>query len=283
MKNLILWGAVCIFTAHFNQLFSQNVEIQNCSLRKKNAAAIDGIAKPYTQKLILGNEHIEERDVMFEKKIWRELELTEKMNHHFINVKGTLLDKLKDAYDKGQIEFYDPVDDNFSCTLNEESVKKIFGKYDTISMFDPDKEILESKIVYNPLDQNNLIRYRIKEVWYFDSKQSKMKVRILGFAPVMRYYDENDNFVAEAPMFWIYYPHARETLAQYYLGDNFSEAKNLTWDDIFQLRYFSSHITKENNLYDRRISDYKSGYDAISEAENIHNSIFNFEQDLWEK
>jgi hypothetical protein len=57
----------------------------------------------------------------------------------------------------------------------------------------------------------------------------------------------------------------------------------LTWDDIFQLRYFSSHITKENNLYDRRISDYKSGYDAISEAENIHNSIFNFEQDLWEK
>ncbi|MBK6644125.1 MAG: hypothetical protein IPG39_24350 [Bacteroidetes bacterium] len=45
---------------------------------------------------------------------------------------------------------------------------------------------------------------------------------------------------------------------------------------------FSSYIYKENNVYDRRIEDYKQGMDALVEAERIKMDITNLEHDLWE-
>jgi hypothetical protein len=47
-------------------------------------------------------------------------------------------------------------------------------------------------------------------------------------------------------------------------------------------RMFSSTIIKEGNVYDRRIDQYMVGLDALLEAQNIKNEIFNFEHDLWE-
>jgi gliding motility associated protien GldN len=281
MRNQIILGVVILFSSN---LFAQDVDIKKCSVASlKSQPVIDGLAQNYTNKPFLLQDYVEQRDVLWEKKIWRELELSEKMNHHFSNAKGTLLDVLLDANQKGKIEFYSAKNDNFSCVLGKDDVKRIMGKYDTLSVFNPDEEIYENKVVYNSLDQNNLVRYRIKEVWYFDSKHSKLKVKILGIAPIMNFYDNDGNFIAELPLFWIYYPHAREELSQYSLADNVPQAKNLSWDDIFQMRYFSSRITKENNLYDRRISDYKNGRDAVAESDNIHNEIFNYEQDLWER
>ena len=56
---------------------------------------------------------------------------------------------------------------------------------------------------------------------------------------------------------------------------------------IFILNSLSSfeisiRIVKESNKYDRKISDYKEGIDALLEAEKIKEEIFNLEHDLWE-
>ena len=61
-----------------------------------------------------------------------------------------------------------------------------------------------------------------------------------------------------------------------------NDASTLSWFDIFEARYFSSYIYKESNVYDRRIQDYKNGIDILYESEDIKNTIFNFEHDLWE-
>jgi len=45
---------------------------------------------------------------------------------------------------------------------------------------------------------------------------------------------------------------------------------------------FSSYIYKESNVYDRRISEYVTGIDALFEADRIKNEMFNYEQNLWE-
>jgi hypothetical protein len=47
------------------------------------------------------------------------------------------------------------------------------------------------------------------------------------------------------------------------------------------MRLFSSYITKESNVHDRRIQDYKQGIQTLIEADKIHNEIFNFKHDLW--
>jgi len=48
------------------------------------------------------------------------------------------------------------------------------------------------------------------------------------------------------------------------------------------MRYFSSYISQESNVYDRKVEDYLSGVDMLLEAEKIRMEIFNFEHDLWE-
>jgi hypothetical protein len=39
---------------------------------------------------------------------------------------------------------------------------------------------------------------------------------------------------------------------------------------------------KESNVYDRNISTYKNGLDALLEGKRIEEEIFTYEQDLWE-
>ena len=45
---------------------------------------------------------------------------------------------------------------------------------------------------------------------------------------------------------------------------------------------FSSTIVKESTVYDRNVSDFMVGLDALLEAERIKEELFNFEHDLWE-
>ena len=40
-------------------------------------------------------------------------------------------------------------------------------------------------------------------------------------------------------------------------------------------------MSKESNVYDRRLEDYLTGVDILLESEKIKSEIFNFEQDLW--
>jgi hypothetical protein len=55
----------------------------------------------------------------------------------------------------------------------------------------------------------------------------------------------------------------------------------MTWEDLFEMRFFASYIYKESNVYDRRLQDYLSGVDLLLEADKIKQEIFNFEHDLW--
>ena len=47
-------------------------------------------------------------------------------------------------------------------------------------------------------------------------------------------------------------------------------------------RIFTSYIYKEENVYDRSINEYATGVDALLEAEKAKNSLFEFEEGLWE-
>ncbi len=62
-----------------------------------------------------------------------------------------------------------------------------------------------------------------------------------------------------------------------------NDAQQMSFDDLFIKRFFSSYIVQESNVYNNRlISSYLNGKEAILESKRIENKIFNFEQDLWE-
>lgn len=112
-----------------------------------------------------------------------------------------------------------------------------------------------------------------------------MDVRIIGFAPMAEQKDKDGKKIAGQfkELFWVYFPEARNYLINaevFNLVKN--DAERRTYDDIFMKRMFASTIVKESTVYDRNVSDFMVGLDALLEAERIKEEIFNFEHDLWE-
>jgi gliding motility associated protien GldN len=225
---------------------------------------------------------IREADIFWEKRIWRVIDTREKMNKPFVAPESPLFVILMDAALQGDMRVYSTVDDRFSKPLSTEDVSSIMYKEDTIVVFDPQTGDERVQIVKNEINWENVKRFRVKESWYFDANTSSLKVRILGIAPLIDVVDEDGNFRFEKPLFWVYYPQAREILARHKVvtpGGNF--ASTLSWEDWMEMRYFSSFITKENTVGDLRLEDTYTGVDLLMKSKEVGESIFNMEHDLF--
>jgi len=235
-------------------------------------------AVPYT--------NVREADVVWSSRIWRVINFKEKMNQAFyypaetpLRDRKSFMQILLDGLKEGGITAYD--NEEFTKLLTMEEIKQRFERNDTIEIED-ENGIPQQKIVPTTIKPEQVFMLRVKEDWFFDKQRSVMDVRILGICPVMQLRDKEDNFKGWLPMFWIYFPDARPVFARNELFNTHSDAERRTYDDIFWKRAFASFIIKQSNVYDRKIDSYKTGLDALLEAEKIKEDIFSVEHDLWE-
>ncbi|NRB51163.1 MAG: gliding motility protein GldN [Saprospiraceae bacterium] len=235
-----------------------------------------------TEKRVLAYDHIREADIFWEKRVWRVIDTREKMNLPFAYPERPFFSILMDAAEAGEITVYSVEDDKFSQRLTPDEVKAMGASVDTITTFDPVTYEEKIEIVTNDINPEDVKRFRLKEIWFFDEETSTLQVRILGIAPLLDVKDENTGeFRYEQPMFWVYYPEARETLARERVFNFKNDSTNQTWEDLLEARFFSSYIIKASNVHDRRLQEYLSGVDLLLESEKIRQEIFNFEHDLW--
>jgi len=179
---------------------------------------------------------IREADVMFKKKIWRILDLRQKINfplyyptepiEHRISLIDLILmsidttdEELKDAKGIGvgigmeqqntnkqeqrTIEVYDPRDgDEFTTVLTYKGVKANFDALtDTIPQEDPETGEIINKIVPGELHSYEVKRYLMKEIWYFDKQRSMLQVHIIGLCPIRMYTKGADEGGDESAVF----------------------------------------------------------------------------------
>lgn len=233
------------------------------------------------EKRVLPYDHIREADIFWEKRIWRIIDVREKMNLAFAYPERPFFTILLEAAEAGEITVYSTEDDKFSIPLTPDEVATMGASVDTIATVDPETYIETFQVVRNEVNPQDVKRFRLKEVWFFDEESSTMQVRILGIAPLIEEYDDMGNFKYERPMFWVYYPEAREVLARERVFNIANDSSPMSYEDLFEMRFFSSYIFKESNVFDRRLQDYLSGADLLMEADKIRQEIFNFEHDLW--
>lgn len=233
------------------------------------------------EKRLLPYDHVREADIFWEKRIWRVIDVREKMNLPFAYPERPFFSILMDAAVNEEITVYSTEDDKFTAPLTPDEVASMGATIDTVITFDPETYEEQIQIVRNDLNPEDVKRFRVKEIWFFDEETSTMQVRILGIAPLIDVKDENGNFRYEKPMFWVYYPEAREILSRERVFNPGNDASPNTWEDLMEMRYFASYIYKESNVLNRRLQDYLSGVDLLLEADKIKQEIFNFEHDLW--
>ena len=300
MKKVILLLVAIIFTyVGVNAQDVLTTEEMNSVYKKEK----------HHEKKVQHYAPLRQADVMWSRKVWREIDLRQKINHPFYypennGVPGaavtddrrSLIDVIYNAIQEGSLTAYgNPVyDDEFREPMAEEEVKAIGGAGETIEeavnwekVADgmSEEEALERKATPTYFDRNMVKKWRLKEVWFFDKQRSVMDVRIVGIAPLGEDVDEVTGQLMGtfSPLFWVHFPEAREILINaevFNLVKN--DAERRTYDDIFWKRMFSSTITKEANVMDRKINEYMVGLDALLEAERIKTEIFNMEHDLWE-
>ena len=265
-----------------------NIPIEEA--KRKNATPpdadrpMDGVVEKKTvlEKQVLAYDPIREADVLWEKRIWRVIDIREKLNQAFGYPEQPFINiLLKGIQQDSAIKAYSTEDDKFSHKISAKDIDNMLSTSDTVNVPDPITGDLKLKIVHNDFNPEDIKRYRLKELWFFDKQASILKVRILGIAPLKDVKDDAGNFLYEQPLFWVYYPDCREYFARFPVFMDGNDANPTSWDDLFDTRHFSSYIFKESNVQNRRMQDYLTGVDILLEGEKIKQEIFNWEHDLW--
>lgn len=246
---------------------------------------------------------VRQSDVIWETVIWREIDFNEKFNQFFFfptqdssDTQGrtNLVNLILRSVRNGDIANVYDDDDMIAPKDPAKALADLAGEpierqrplvdADGQPVFDEDGEpVQETYLQERTFDVSTATKIRLKEKWYIDKQDSRQKVRILGLAFE---YDKEmaSGNTARNWSFWIPmdYMEVRNVLVNANAYDENNDVVERSYDDIFIQRYFDSYIIRESNVYNRSISQYLVGEDAIIESQKIEDKIFDIESDMWE-
>ncbi|MDR1405844.1 MAG: gliding motility protein GldN [Prevotellaceae bacterium] len=295
MKHFITFSLFSIFLLAASGVTAQQQE------QRKQSLVMDGA---FYRDILQEKEPIpypptRESDVMWARKIWRIIDLREKINYplyyptEVLQGRKSLVQALVQAIQSGNITAYDTDSDEFTTVLDPKTLISRFNAADRKQVRPKmDGTGDTTVIIRGQINWSEVQELLIKEEWFFDTRYSQMFVRIIGICPIRVYHrqlrtadgEDEEGEKVKARLFWVYYPEIRKTLANTLCFTGENEISQMSFDDLFLKRFFNSHIVAEaNNQNNRLISTYtRNDFEMMLESENIKEKLFNFEQDLWE-
>lgn len=295
MKKLLFCLGVFIFMASMMPIKAQSIidanDEHNFSDFYEKSLAKGNRAIPYA--------FLRESDVVWKTCVWRKIDMREKFNQYLYfpidpkeNTQGrmNLANLLYQAVSNGEIEVFE--DDELKVPLDWEVLNGRLNKYHTFMTDDVLNEygdVVEEGHLDSTLMSFNAKDYFVillKEFWYIDKQDTRQKVRITGLSLVLTECKDRDgeSICNQIPQFWVPMDdmRVRNILAKTDSYDENNIAANRSYDDIFIDRFFDSYVTRTTNRFNREVSSYLTGTDAILESQRLEDEIFNIESDMWE-
>ena len=183
------------------------------SLRNDNAFDKSNLNK----RTPLDYEHLRWDDAFYAEKVWRELDLREKMNKVFtyeaVDDEGSqmFVNMLLKVVNSGEITAF--ADDRFTTPMSTSDIQQLTaGSNDTVKKYDINQidKVIGLVVTRKTFDPKSVVKMRLKEEWVFDRESSRMFVRILGIGLLKTEYIPNTTKErGTSSLFWLYYPDLR--------------------------------------------------------------------------
>ena len=244
--------------------------------------------------------YVDDRDIMYSKMTWERVVLDERVNfplyypvdtNNIGKNRRSLFDVLWNSVKKGDLEnIYD--DSYFTAKRTIKDLKASMSKIDTLDIgyeqYNADGYVDPEYIVKTDITSFHVSAYLMKGLWYFDKRQAEMKYRLIGIAPAapdVNFLDSDDEANKEPiPLFWVFYPDARDILHEAKAFNNENSAVSFSFDHLLNSRRFNGYVYKEENVYgDRKVTEYisENALMQLLESDRIKEKIRNFELDMW--
>ncbi|MCU0359403.1 MAG: gliding motility protein GldN [Bacteroidia bacterium] len=234
--------------------------------------------------------HLREGDVNWEKRVWRVVDMREKVNQVLyypttpIVSRISLMQLISKYVLSGQIIAFK--DDEFLVPIEKAEIREkmvIVGDSVDQELFLEDGTAYNQKVA-GAVDSlwlyENFAELEIKEDWFFDKQKSVLEVRILSLG--FNAYRKGKEDLGPINQFYVYFPACRPYFAKHEVFNPKNDSERRTFEDVFWKRQFASTIKRESNVYDRDIERYSKGIDALLESDRIKGDIFRYEHDLWQ-
>lgn len=264
---------------------------------RRPSTTIDSGAVTITDKIPLKHDNIRLDDQVYRQVIWRVIDTREKMNMSFTysadedNGNQKFLNIMLKHIKDGDITAFDASNDRFTVPLTVSQVGKMLsppGYTKQVTDWDKDPDgslgIKKDTLIREEFDERTVRSFAIKEEVIFDRETSRLHFRILGIAPMKTIFNDDGTERATYRMFWVYYPELRPHLSRYDAYNPRNMGARMSWEEVFESRYFSSYIYKStlNNPGDMQLEGIvKDPLMRLLEGEKIKETIFNWEQDQW--
>ena len=246
--------------------------------------------------------YVDDRDVLWSKTIWEIIDLDERINFPYyyptINngylsaTRQSLFRVLIDNIKSGNInEIYSTSYFNDKLTAEDLEERLESKKLSAVGIekSNSGEQVTEDDYDIYKIETDKVVQYRIKGTWYVNKRLGELKYRLLGIAPVapdVSTLSEGPAAMADAlvPLFWVWFPDAREALNKSQVFNTRNSSQPITFDNMLNSRRFNSIIYQEENVYeDRAVNQYiyEDALRQLLESERIKSEIRDFEQDLW--
>mgnify|MGYP003575420798 CR=1 FL=1 len=278
--------------------FAQNQPQNSDPATQSNFEAVNNLWKPSLVKdgiidrvphvnKAMDMASIREVDVAWARRVWRQIDVREKQNQAFIykgdeySGGGAFIEILVDAVKKGKVQAYGILDDRFSGALDLEAFNQsLGGTWDTTDVPDINTGEVTQVITRREFDVNSVTKYRLKEDWVFDRNSGRMRVQIVGIAPIKDNYGPSGEYLYSGPMFWLYYPDLRQTLASYEVYNPQNNIHRMSWTDYLDGRYFSSFVIK-TDANNPSGENFATGLRGLEEGERALDVLREKDDDMW--
>lgn len=230
-------------------------------------------------------------DIYWQKVVYRVLDLRERMNYPLYypeepgNGRESFFSIMFKLIKDGKVPAFNFEFNQERFTKDnlvdfEEFLKKFEVIYKTQT--DPVTKQKTFEIEESDIPNREVIKFFMKEVWFFDKNSSTFTVKIISICPVI--VTDRGVGIQNFPLFWVPFDALRPYLVQreVMITDKNNGAR-MSFDDLFVKRRFASNLYKETNLQNRMILDYNATPEEVKREQfRISTDILNEEQDMWE-